>query len=109
MKKSSSALLVAVFVPLYGWDVWEALGNLLGLPGFYEALGVGGSTPWVLLWAGVAAPFVVFGGALWFFRRRKSAAERIAIFLLGWALVAILGLTLAGIEQAWRASVLGFT
>ena len=33
-------IVAAVFVALVGWDIWEGVGNLLGLPAYYQALGV---------------------------------------------------------------------
>ena len=106
MTKMSSVLLVAVFVPLYGWDVWEALGNLLGLPGFYEALGVGESIPWVLLWAGVVMPIAIFVSAVLISLRFTGAIERILDFVTGWAVVAALSVSFSEIEQAIRAQAL---
>jgi hypothetical protein len=104
MTKMAPVLLVAVFVPLYGWDVWEALGNLLGLPAFYEALGVGTSIPWALLWAGVVMPIAVFVAAVVISIRFSGAIERILVFVTGWAVVAALGVSFAEIEQAIRAA-----
>lgn len=106
MKNMSLLVLVAVFVPLYGWDVWEALGNLLGLPAFYAALGIADSVPWALLWAGVFMPVVVFVSAVLVSLRFTGAIERILVFVTGWALVAALTLSLAEIEQGWRAATL---
>lgn len=57
--------VLVVFVFLFGWDVWEALGNLVGLEPFYAAFGIPDSVPWVLLWVGVALPVLVFGVSLW--------------------------------------------
>jgi hypothetical protein len=106
MTKTSSVLLVAVFVPLYGWDVWEALGNLLGLPGFYAALGIADSVPWVLLWAGVVMPVVALVAAVVIARRFASLIERALVFVTGWALVAAVSMSFAEIEQGWRATTL---
>ena len=106
MTKTSSVVLVAVFVPLYGWDVWEAVGNLLGLPGFYAALGVEDSVPWVLLWAGVVMPLAVLAAAVVISHRFVSPLERVLVFLTGWALVAAMSLSFAEIEQGWRAATL---
>ena len=103
----ASAATPYLFGLVYAWDVWEALGNLVGLGPFYEAFGIGDQIPWVLLWGGVLLPFIVFGFALWIIRGRTSVLERIVIFLVGWAVVAAVTLSLAGIEQAWRASALG--
>jgi hypothetical protein len=101
-----SGLVIAVFVMLFGWDLWEALGNLVGLQPFYEAMGIGDSVPWALLWLGVFLP--ITGGAvcliLW--RSWSGTAERLAIMVVAWAVVAGVSLSLAAIEQAWRAAAL---
>lgn len=106
MTKWAGVVIVAVFVPLFAWDVWEALGNLLGLPLFYEALGVGDRTPWVLLWVGVAVPLVAFVAAGVVSRSFQSALERVLVFCAAWALVAALSLSVGSLEQAWRAATL---
>jgi uncharacterized membrane protein len=97
---------VAGFVPLFAWDVWEALGNLLGLPLFYDALGVGDSTPWVLLWVGVVLPIAVFLVAGVISLLFDSALERVLTFFTAWALVAALSLSMGSLEQAWRAGAI---
>jgi hypothetical protein len=101
-----SGLVIAVFVMLFGWDLWEALGNLVGLRPFYEAMGIGDSVPWALLWLGVFLPIAagVLSVILW--RSWSGAAERLAIMVVAWAVVAGVSLSLAAIEQAWRASAL---
>jgi hypothetical protein len=106
MTKWAAVLLVAVFVPLFAWDVWEALGNLLGLPGFYDALGVGDQIPWVLLWLGVAVPIAAFVAAIVVSRSFHSALEQVLVFSAAWAVVAALSLSVGSLEQAWRASTL---
>lgn len=106
MKNMSLLVLAAVFVLLYGWDVWEALGNLLGLPAFYAALGITDSVPWALLWAGVFMPVVVLVVASLISQRFASPLEQVLVFVTGWALVAALSLSLAEIEQGWRAATL---
>ena len=55
----------ALFVALIGWDIWEAAGNIIGLPGFYEALSVGDDTPWFLLIPGVMIPVILLAAGLW--------------------------------------------
>jgi hypothetical protein len=99
-------IVITVFLALFAWDLWEALGNLVGLQPFYEAMGIGASLPWVLLWLGVSLPIaaVVMSVILW--RSWSGAAERLAIMVLAWAVVAGLSLSLAAIEQAWRAAAL---
>jgi len=106
MTTVSTVTTPAIFGLLYAWDVWEALGNLVGLGPFYDAYGMGNQTPWVLLWLGVALPFMVFALALWFSRGRGSGLERTVVFVVGYATVAALTLSLSSIEQAWRATAL---
>lgn len=100
------AAVIVVFAFFYGWDVWEGLGNLVGLAPFYEAFGIGDQVPWPLLWIGVVAPVVVFGGALVTFRYLDSLMERTAVLLVGWATVGALSLSISALEQAWRAGAL---
>ena len=106
MTRGQSGLVITIFVVLLGWDLWEALGNLVGLQPFYEAMGIGDSVPWALLWLGVFLPIaaVVLSVILW--RSWSGAAERLAIMVVAWAVVAGVSLSLAAIEQAWRAAAL---
>ena len=106
MSKWASIAMASGFTVLLGWDLWEALGNLVGLQPFYEAMGIGDSVPWVLLWLGVLLPIAaaVLGLILW--RRWPGFAERLAIMVVAWAVVAGMSLSLAAIEQAWRAAAL---
>ena len=104
MTKVAHAAMLVVFAVLYSWDLWEAIGNLVGLGPFYDAIGIGESIPWWLLWAGVALPVLVFGLAVVANRHRESLLERVVVFLVGWATVAAVSLSLGAIEQAWRAS-----
>jgi hypothetical protein len=101
-----SGLVITVFVALLGWDVWEALGNLVGLQPFYEAMGIGTSIPWILLWLGVFLPITAGAVSLILWRSWSGTAERLAIMVVAWAVVAGLSLSLAAIEQAWRAAAL---
>ena len=106
MKNWASIATGAGFAVLLGWDLWEALGNLVGLQPFYEAMGIGASVPWVLLWLGVLLPIAAVVVALILWRSWSGAAERLAIMVLAWAVVAGMSLSLAAIEQAWRAAAL---
>lgn len=87
-----SLVVAALFGLFYAYDVWEAIGNLFGVPAEYSALGIGDRTPWWLLWLGVAIPPVVFALAI-VIGRRRNVFGRALIFLVGLAVVA--GLTLA--------------
>ena len=106
MTRVQSGLVITVFVALFGWDLWEALGNLVGLQPLYEAMGIGASVPWVLLWLGVLLPVTAVVLSLILWRRWTGAAERLAIMVVAWAVVAGMSLSLAAIEQAWRAAAL---
>jgi hypothetical protein len=101
-----SGLVITLFVALLGWDLWEALGNLVGLQPFYEAMGIGASVPWILLWLGVLLPIAAVLSSLFLWRSWSGTVERLAIMVVAWAVVAGMSLSLAAIEQAWRASAL---
>lgn len=87
-----SLVVAALFGLFYAYDVWEAIGNLFGVPAAYAALGLDTYIPWWLLWVGVLVPPVVFALAV-FVGRRRNVLERALIFVVGLAVVA--GLTLA--------------
>ncbi len=106
MTKVQSGLVITVFVALLGWDLWEALGNLVGLQPFYEAMGIGANVPWILLWLGVLLPVTAVVLSLILWRSWSGATERLAIMVVAWAVVAGMSLSLAAIEQAWRAAAL---
>jgi len=95
-----------VFALPYGWDIWEGLGNLLGLGPFYTAWGIGDKVPWVLLWAGVLLPVLVFVLAAWLGSKQISILETIVTYLLGWTVVAAVTVSLSTFEQAWRAAAI---
>ena len=104
--RPQEAGVLAFLALMLGWDLWEALGNLVGLKPFYEAMGIGASVPWILLWAGVLLPIVAFGFSMVLWSRWLGSAERLAIMVVAWAVVAGMSLSLAAIEQAWRAAAL---
>ena len=96
--------VAAVFVAFLAWDTWEAIGNALGLPAFYVALGIAERLPWPLLVAGILLPAVGAGVGLWLGRKR-SLAGAILVYLIVLASVSALSLSLLAAEQAWRAHV----
>lgn len=98
-------VLTVLFLAVSAWDTWEAVGNLLGLPGFYDALDIAESIPWVLLVAGVVTPWVaVVAGLLW--SRGRGVLSRTLIYLIMLAASSAVGISVLAAEQAWRASVL---
>jgi hypothetical protein len=98
-------LTTLALVVLSAWDTWEAVGNLVGLPPFYVALGIADGTPWVLLIAGVVVPGVAVVGAL-VGARGRALPSRILIYTIALAASNAVALSLLAGEQAWRASVL---
>jgi uncharacterized SAM-binding protein YcdF (DUF218 family) len=106
MNRWANIAIAAGLAILLGWDLWEALGNLIGLQPFYEAMGIGDSVPWVLLCLGVFLPIAALVSSLFLWRSWSGTAERLAIMVVAWAVVAGMSLSLAAIEQAWRASAL---
>ncbi|MGW9629110.1 hypothetical protein ACWGST_00230 [Agromyces sp. NPDC055520] len=82
--------IAVVFGVFYAYDVWEAVGNLVGMNVTAAGLGVAiTGFGWVLLVAGAAVPLLVFGAAFWLGRRRGPLAQ-LVLFLAGFALVQVL-------------------
>lgn len=105
MTKLAVLAVTVVFLAVAGWDTWEAVGNLIGLPAFYEALEIPEHTPWVLLAAGVATPLVaVVAGLMW--ASRRGILARVLIYIIVLAASSAVSLSLLAAEQALRASVL---
>jgi hypothetical protein len=67
----SRVILWLVFAILYAYPLFEGVSNLIALPAVYEAGGAGDAVPWYLLIIGVAAPVVLYAGALLLGRRRE--------------------------------------
>jgi uncharacterized membrane protein len=105
MKRLTVFIATVAFVALSGWDLWEALGNFLGLPGFYVALGLEDRTPWLLLYAGLAVPAISVIVGLWWARRRGLMA-RILIYVIVLAASNAVAMSLLAGGQAWLAYVL---
>ena len=95
----------ALFLAFSAWDVWEAVGNLLGLPGFYVALGIPDATPWPLLIAGVVVPFIaVLVGLMW--ARKRGIMARVLIYVIVLAASNAVAMSLLAGGQAWLGYVL---
>ena len=92
------AVTIAVlFGVLYAYDVWEAVGNLVGLNLQASSLGITLTGLGVtLLVVALVVPFVVFGLAFWLGRRRGPIPQ-VALFLVGYALVQALTLDLTAL------------
>lgn len=96
----SIVVTLLVFAALYAYPLFEGISNLVALPGFYASLGIGGAVPWWLLIVGVAAPVVLYAGALLLGRRRELFARAL---ILAVGLAASNALTLSVIQ--WAAAV----
>ena len=90
------AVTIAVlFGVLYAYDVWEAVGNLVGLNVQAGSLGIALSgLGLTLLIVALVLPFLVFGVAFWLGYRR-GPLQQVVLFLAGYAAVQALtfGLT----------------
>lgn len=95
-----------VFVVLILWDVWEAVGNLIGLPPYYAAIGFPDDIPWWILVTGLALPLMGLGVGLWWAWRHRGVAENVVMFIVILATQAALTMSVLAWEQAWRAQLL---
>ena len=95
------AITIAVlFGVFYAYDVWEAVGNLVGMNVTAGELGVAiTGTGWALLLAGIAVPLLVFGAAFWLGRRRSPLVQ-VVLYLAGYALVQVLAADFASFGLA---------
>ncbi|MDY0913189.1 hypothetical protein [Rathayibacter festucae] len=71
-----SVLIAAVFALFFAWDVWEGIGNLVGLRTYAATLGTDlNGTGWTVLLLGLVLPVVCFVLALVLGRRRGLLAR----------------------------------
>ena len=99
-------IVLIVFLFLASWDVWEALGNMLGLPPYYEAVGFAEFVPWWLLIAGLVISLLPPLLGIWWVRRSRGVAHAMIGLALLLATHAAVSLSVLAWEQAWRAQVL---
>jgi hypothetical protein len=87
--------IAVVFGVFYAYDVWEAVGNLVGLNIYAGELDVALTGYGVaLLVVGIVLPLVVYATAFWLGRRRGPLAQ-VVLFLAGFALVQALSADVA--------------
>ncbi|GGR23012.1 hypothetical protein ACFOE1_15550 [Agromyces mediolanus] len=90
-----AVVIAAVTGLFYAYDVWEAVGNLVGLNLYADSLGVGLTAYGVVvLIIGVVLPFLVYAIAFWVGRRRGPLGQ-LALFVVGYALVQVLSADVA--------------
>lgn len=98
--------IAALFGALYAYDVWEAVGNLVGLNLQASALGISITALGItLLVVALVLPFVVFGVAFWL-GRHLGPVQQVLLFLAGYA--AVQALTF-GLSAAFELGGLDFT
>ena len=96
----SKIVVWVVFALLYAYPLFEGISNLVALPPFYDANGIGAAVPWWLLVIGVAAPVLLYLAALWIGRSRELFARTL---LLAVGLAATNALVLSAVS--WAAAV----
>jgi hypothetical protein len=93
-----SLVIAALFGLLYAYDVWEAVGNLIGIPTIYRSLGAEGAVPWWLLIAAVALLVVIYAIAF-VLGLHRNTAERALLLLVGLAVSSALFLATIGVNS----------
>jgi hypothetical protein len=97
-------IVAVVFAIFYAFDIFEALSNLIGVLQAYGDAGVALPTTALLTILGqIAAPIIVFVLVLWGTRRARAGSS-VLVFLVGFALVAVITLDL----QSMFRTIVGF-
>lgn len=86
--------LAVVFALLYGYELYEAVGNFIQTPIVYAASGLEEATPWGFMAAWVAVPPVLYAAALLLGRGRPLFARAI-LLVIGLATANALAMSLA--------------
>ncbi len=75
-----SWMVVVVFALLFADDVWEALGNVVGILNQHFSFGIAlPGTAWAFLVLNLVAPFILFFGSL-FLTRKMTAWKALTVF-----------------------------
>lgn len=93
----SKIVVWLVFALLYAYPLFEGISNLIALPPFYAANGIGAAVPWWLLIIGVVAPVLLYLAALWIGRGRELFARTL---ILAVGLAAANALVLSAVSWA---------
>lgn len=96
LKRSIGAwIIAAVFALFFAYDVWEGIGNFIGVMSQSLSLGIGVSAfGWFAVILGIIAPAALFFGALWM-TRKQSSAPTLVIYVVALSLSAVVGVDLA--------------
>ena len=93
--------LAVLFGLFYAYDVFEALGNLIGISDFANQLDASiNGFGWVLLVLGLVLPLVLFAIAFSLGRNRGPLAQ-IAFYAVGLGLSAVLSLDIIAAFARW--------
>ena len=88
-------ILAAVFALLFAYDVWEGIGNFVGVMAQSLSLGISLSAfGWFAVVFGILAPLVIFFAALWVTRKR-SLLPAFVIYVVALSISAVIGVDLA--------------
>jgi hypothetical protein len=97
-----STIVAGLFALIYAYSVWQAIGNLVALPAFYDQAHLGSeNVPWWLLWVGVLIPIAIFALAFVVGRKRNVLGKAL-IFVVGLAVTAGLSLGVIALESVLR-------
>ena len=92
MRTLARWLTVGVFGLFFAFDVWEAVGNFIGIYSQGLLLGlVLTGWGWLFLLLGIFAPIIVFVLAM-IFTRKMSAARSLALFAVALTVSAVISL-----------------
>lgn len=88
-------IFIGIFALFFAYDVWEGIGNFLGIQAQSLSLGIGISPfGWAAIVIGILAPIALFLGAL-LVTRKKSGGPTLAIFFVALTISAVIGVDLA--------------
>jgi hypothetical protein len=100
----SKVIVGVVFALLYAYPLFEGISNLIAVPPYYAANGIGGAVPWWLLVIGVAAPVLLYLAALWIGRGRELF-PRALILAVGLATTNALVLSVVSVAGALQPAL----
>lgn len=91
----STWIFIGIFALFFAYDIWEGIGNFLGIQAQSLSLGIGISPfGWAAIVLGILAPIALFLGAL-LITRKRSVGPTLAIFFVALTLSAVIGVDLA--------------
>lgn len=96
--------VVLVFAALFALAEFSAVSNLVALPQYYAALGIGDAVPWPLLVAGVAIPPIAFALAL-LAGRGRTPGQRALLLAAGLGAAHALALSAVAFASALQPAL----